>query len=497
MRLADQPEETTPDRPPHATNGARSVPASSDGAEGAERSGSPVGGSLSAAARYIANRVTPPDPVRIAEQRNVRFSRRRQSAEWLRLQTFTNAGMQPVYEKVDTVTNQPRSIRASDPEWIRPPRLARCSWAVMPEVGLHYEEGSAAYFSGVERCASIWACPVCAAVIRQERAQEIEKAVTLHQAEGGALMFVTLTLRHSKSDSLAVNLEAAIGGWKRLLQGKAWASMKERYGIQGYIRSVEVTYSPANGWHPHIHAIFFIEKPLDDRHSKIFGDELFGRWQRYVMDRGAKSPSRRRGVDVQQVDTDGKVIAQYLSKMQDDHAKASKWKIGQEMARGDVKSGGNGSMTPFELLDPAQRSDGVDDEVAYLLWTEFVDATRSRRAITWSRGLKKRFHIEELDDDQAMDEALVVRRAWITDKRTYEQVRRENPALLSAALEALECGNLALVRAILPGQIDPELDNDFQLTGGDSEVMQGWSITTADLPDGFRSVDLDSLVLPF
>jgi hypothetical protein len=486
----------------HALSGPRSAATTADETEGTERSGSAAGVVQSEAARYIANKVTPPpvvgDIAGLVEQRNIRYGRRRQSATWVRDQAIRDAGQIPLGDesKVDGY----RFLKASDPGWVRPPRVARCSWAVQPEIGLHFEHGSTAHFSGVERCGSIWACPVCAAVIRTERAQEIQTAVERHQEAGGSIVLVTLTLRHTIDDSLDTNIEALIGGWKRLLQGKVWASFKKRYGIIGFVRSVEVTYSTNNGWHPHIHALFFTEAKLSEKHETIFGDEIYGRWNRYVMERGAKSPSRRRGIDVQQVDSNGAVVAQYLGKLQDDAAKkdTSRWAVGQELARGDVKSGHNHAITPYQLLDYSTRSDDIDDLAARTLWNEYVSATTRRRAITWSRGLKKLYEIADLEDDVVMDEALDrVKRAWLTTSDEYERVRRSNPALLVAALEALETGNVALLRAILPGHVDANLDTSFvTLQPGELDTGRWGAIIDPDLPlETF--IDLEALVLPF
>lgn len=464
MRVADHLEDSTSYGPESPLSGHNSLGAKPRDGKALARSRGAAGGAQSAAAWYIANKVTPPSPSEaptppviidheaISEQRNVRFARRRQSAQWVRDRALIDAGQLPLGLRPEI--DGYRAMKAADSEWVRPPRLARCSWSVSPEIGLHWEEGTAAYFSGVESCGSIWACPVCAAVIRSERATEIQTAVHRHQLEGHAIVFLTLTLRHSAKDSLATNLEAIIGGWNRLLQGKAWAKFKDRFGVMGYIRSVEVTHSRKNGWHPHIHALLFIEAPLTPAQQKVFGDEIYGRWNRYVQDRGAKSPNRKRGVDVQQVDGSGKVVAQYLGKLQDDNAKKknpSQWHAGKELARGDVKSGHDTSMSPFEFLDSYARRDDDDDEAAKTLWLEYVAATTRRRAITWSRGLKKLYGVAERDDDDVVSDALdKVQRLYVTSSDAYERLRRKNPALLTAALQALESANWGLLHHLLP-----------------------------------------------
>lgn len=106
--------------------------------------------------------------------------------------------------------------------WVRPPRVARCGWTMSGAVGVHGGPGQSAHLSGVERCASIWSCPCCSAVIRAERAREIDAAVQAWQERGGSVVFVTLTMRHRASDALATTLDAALLGWRGLLQGSPW-----------------------------------------------------------------------------------------------------------------------------------------------------------------------------------------------------------------------------------------------------------------------------------
>ncbi|MGP5322795.1 protein rep [Brachybacterium paraconglomeratum] len=360
----------------------------------------------------------------------------------------TAAGKSAVAEDVlDQQTGELRRPRAGDEQWVRPDRLARCSWRV-GEVGVH-ADGHLAHFSGTERCGSIWACPVCSAVIRSERAREIQHAVAEHTAQGGALLLVTLTMRHHKRQPLADTLDGLLKSWQKILRGKAWTTTKDRYGISGYLRSVEVTYGE-NGWHPHIHAVLFLDDQISEAAAETLGDELHGRWARYVMASTGKMPDRKHGVDVQRVSDDGKVVASYLAKMQDDHAHT--WDVGAELARSDVKTArGSRSLVPFELLDVAADHLSADEKRA--LWVEYATATKGRRAITWSKGLKARYEVQERTDDQIIEDTERAPLRYVADGPAYDALRRRDPLRLALVLEAAEAENWEQVARLLPGEL--------------------------------------------
>lgn len=381
----------------------------------------------------------------VEDRRLARFARRFESSKILiskHLQDTRERLISPS-EAVNLDTGVIRQVVRDEARILLPPRVARCSWALGQLVTLHGSAKSPAHYSGTERCGSISACAVCAPIIRNERAAEISRAVIEHQKSGGSLVFVTLTLRHQKKHKLADSLDAVISGWQGLLRGKAWGTFKERHQVNGYIRSVEVTYGK-NGWHPHIHAIFFLDAPPSDASLAEFEDKLFTRWKKLVTrDNGDFAPTQVSGIDCQLVDESGAVLAAYVSKLQEE--KTSKWGVSAEMTRGDLKDGRASSLIPFQLIDLGKTA----------LWVEYVKATKGRRIITWSKGLKDRYKVEEKDDQEILDDAEKSPLAWTTSRQTYEITRKEAPVLLSVALTAVETENWELLHQLLPGLRPP------------------------------------------
>lgn len=403
----------------------------------AKRSESTVGGAPDGALGNTRIEFHPPADDRLL----VRFDRRAKSSRALiadHLETTRERLISPS-EAVNIDTGEIRTVDRPQARLLLPPRVARCSWALGHLVTLHGSSESPAHYSGTERCGSISACPVCGSVIRVERAREISHAVTQHQKNGGFLVFVTLTIRHQIKHDLADSLDAVLGGWSGLLKGKAWGKFKQRHDISGYIRALEVTRGQS-GWHPHIHAIFFLDSEPTPASLAEFESKIFARWSALVTrDNGDFAPTAENGIDCQLVDKSGEVLAKYVSKIQEE--KISSWGVDAELTRGDLKDGRKSSLIPFELIDTNQTS----------LWVEYVKATKGRRIITWSRGLKDRFGVNERDEQEILDDAEKSPLAWTTTRHHYESTRKNAPVLLAVALTAISTDNFDLLSQILPG----------------------------------------------
>lgn len=360
----------------------------------------------------------------LQDARRLRYVRRQRSTSWLISDARRRVGLDP------------HDGTAS--EWVRPVRPARCRWRVAAQVGVHRDADSA-HWSGLERCASIWACPVCSAVIRAERARDVQTAVDRWRETGGHTVMVTLTVRHRVRDALAVGLGAVVTGWQKLMAQKVWRSLKSRHGIAGYVRSVEVTWTRANGWHPHVHALLFLERDLTPVEAAALQAAIFDVWSRIVVRLGARRPDAKHGVVI----TRG--AAQYVAKVQE-HDRA-----GVEMTRFDLKRSRTAAgFMPFELLDV----EGGDAPRAEALWSEYVEATTGRRAITWSRGLRDLLSLDEdLTDDQVIEQAERAALRVLIDGEQYDRRLRNAPGAAAAVLELLEDGNVELAAALAGGTV--------------------------------------------
>ena len=248
-----------------------------------------------------------------------------------------------------------------------------------------------AHVSGDKRCASVWSCPTCAPKIRQRRAEELTQLVEAVQASGGSAVLVTATMPHTRADDLRGLLDDLGAAWRAVWSGR-WANeLRERFGIVGQVRTVELTYGERSGWHPHVHAVLIFEQALSGAELVELWAPLIVKWQDVAQRVTGRRPDSLGCLDVRPV-VDARAISEYVTD-------TGGWSIGAELAAGPVKIGrSRGRWSPFALL--AAAACWGDAEAAELWWC-YERATAGRRAIVASRGLLDRYGIGQVAEEDA------------------------------------------------------------------------------------------------
>jgi hypothetical protein len=308
-------------------------------------------------------------------------------------------------------------------------------------------DGSQVGRKGLNRCASVWACPVCEAVIRGGRAADADKAITEHVRRGGMVLFVTFTVRHWSNHDLEDLIRVQVREvWKGLLQGRKWArsqagNLRNRLGVVGTIRVIEVTVGQVNGWHPHLHVAVFLGGRQDPKPKRGSGekwdptvreyfrpadedlDAFEAEWKAAWIDGVTAAnadfrPSQRDGVDFKRVYTvkDAAAIGKYISKVQGTDVN-SDWSVGAELAMSHVKQARGGNMKAMDILFrlAALRGGQVADELPgwgsieqlLALWAEYELTTKGGQNMSWSEGLKRAYDVGTDDDQDAADRQAV------------------------------------------------------------------------------------------
>ena len=228
---------------------------------------------------------------------------------------------------------------------------------------MHYQsalDGSHGHrFGGVMTCGSVWHCPVCSRKISLFRANEITYVhKELTEKHGFDAFMLTLTVSHKIDTKLDDSLDVIVKAFTYALNH--W-SFKQRFKGFLYLKSLEVTYG-ANGWHPHIHALFFIpaEYNIYSEHIKnIFYPLVHDYFKRHGF-----NSSYKRAVDVVRSFT----AAEYLSKF----GRESSWRSGEELALAVYKD-----THPFSLV--ASNPDK---------FCEYAKSFHGKRQLTYSQKIK-------------------------------------------------------------------------------------------------------------
>ena len=305
---------------------------------------------------------------------------------------------------------------------------------------LQSKEHKTCSYKGLQTCGSVWACPVCAAKISERRRVELKAAIDRHLGNGGGVYLLTLTNPHHFGDQLADLLAGQAKALYYFNSDRASRKVFASMGCIGQIRALETTHGRLrrvnNGWHPHYHIVLFAASALDLAALQL---DLAARWISSCTKAGLKAPSIEHGLRLDP----GEFAADY----------AAKWGLDHEMTKGHIKKAKDGE-SPFDLLR-AYLANG--DKQAGALFHQFAETFKGKRQLFWSPGLKKRFQIGEMTDEelanQQDDKALLL--GTITVDQWRYILKKEARSLV---LELAEQGWEAVSRFLASVPQEPCID---------------------------------------
>lgn len=295
-------------------------------------------------------------------------------------------------------------------------------------------DGSRARLGKIKTCGSVWACPVCAAKVAEQRRRELTHAMVQHVEAGGHAYLLTFTFPHYVGQGLDELMEPFMKARQSFQNCRAWKAVMERANRLGGITSLEVTYGATNGWHPHLHMLVFCdagafgegEPDEAGRLTSAAIEHLRGEWVRLLEKRGLVDGSNRQWAGQYALDVrGGKGAAEYIAKWGHDEA----WGMSSELTSSHAKVGKRDTWgakdhyTPFQLLELARGGDGH----AICAFREFVKAFDGKRMLTWSPGLKAHFGVAEMDDDEAAAEQELA----LEDEHQVGQLEQEQLQVLT------------------------------------------------------------------
>ena len=337
-----------------------------------------------------------------------------------------------------------RYISQHEPNEVKLNNLKFCGSHVARQMGavpavyvLADRQSEKSFTFGHSFCHSCWSCPHCAPVAMAKRGADIACAIDALAKQGQYAFMLTFTLPHigkmSINESYTILLdtwraftnpsrrekqyilkgdsEAGSAGEKRVykLSGSPLQAFKSRFDIKHFVRVYEFTYGKENGWHPHIHALFWTDKKnfahlleyrdmlisfwwycarksalkywnktKPNRDNVAYVDSFYADWRKYPR-------TGHRSVYFS-VDEKGNVIVQKSSYY------IAGWSGDNELT-GVKTARAEGHFSPFQLLEKAYlaKKNGDLSTLHDLMWEflEYAKVTWNRRRFALSKGLNQ------------------------------------------------------------------------------------------------------------
>lgn len=309
-------------------------------------------------------------------------------------------------------------------------RLSACNRAIAPgftAVKVAYNpEKNNARFGNLCRCESGWICPVCAVALSERRRHELLHAVMACKERGMLPLHVIFTMKHTKDQTLKELLPILISAFDAVNSGKGGKTMRAKFGFFGFVRGLEITEGSKghdNGWHPHLHVLWFVSAAIVDQDG---GETEYAEkvrvsiWKRYskALEKRGGSALEDYGLKVVTGDT---YTAEYISKYGRE-PREKRWSVEREIAKSNIKVAREDGRTPFALLEDAQ----AGDVGAAVLFMEFADAIKGRSQLHWSKGLKELLSVEVLNDQEAIAWGVGYIERLLIERDTWNQLSKQD-----------------------------------------------------------------------
>ena len=305
--------------------------------------------------------------------------------------------------------------------------------------------GESAKLWGTASCRSPWACPHCTPRVMAQKGNDIACAIdAMAKWHKQYACMITFTLPHTKFMSCEDTLKILKLTWRHFIRagnkafatssytlklsvgekntsgGKAcgmkgdvhiykrsngaYGEMRENLQIKHSVRVYEFTYGE-NGWHPHIHALFWI--PKDKFDSVVdYEDRLVDLWWHCVKHEAKKYYEKKGDTnaaacvdefypDWKKITADGHKSV-YISKnkagkpvKEQSSYYVAGWSADRELTGANVKTAREGHLTPFEILEKSYAAYLLDDTVEAKKWSdlflEYARTTFGSRRVEYSK----------------------------------------------------------------------------------------------------------------
>lgn len=275
--------------------------------------------------------------------------------------------------------------------------FCRCGeWINLPGLAVRATKAGGVSTNNRLVCQNAVLCPWCACALRELLALLIDRLILDYSTRGYQIFFCVLTGSHQKGEALADVKNDFAAAWDKVskaLGRKRTAAVKAGLPTVERVLVPDLTWSEANGWHPHFNIIFAVPAGVK---AGEFRDDLMSRWGAAVADTGryVNQNEACRFIRIENDGTSFTGISEYVAGVPHSSRVFSEFHTpGREAARLDYKKSGSG-YTPFDFLDSTS-------SYHHRLWVEAAAVFKGSRLYQMSAGMKAR--AEELKLDLKLD----------------------------------------------------------------------------------------------
>lgn len=331
-------------------------------------------------------------------------------------------------------------------------------------------------YSGMCRCGSGYICPVCNAILRQVRLQEIQQIIAIMFARGYTLAHMILTARHNRYTDLEIFQSRFAAAERHYKSSRSYRAFRGLLDAEHHIRVVEVTDDHPDsknktGWHYHAHILYFVRRDLIDQ-SQSNVDAIIKRLKNQWVDSLNKydlSGDRDVAAMIRVVDiSDCLDDQQQLNRLAEYVAKAMQYEISalpEKTTKTKTKKDKN-RITIWELQEIVLQR---DDDALYQRYNQYINAMQGVNFLRCSRGLKQLCGIEQKTDEEAVNEQQAEGETVIRfEKRTFAKIAYNGwqGYILSAGEYAIKngkCARDAIERLLKLLMFDSVVEIDYNI----------------------------------
>lgn len=291
-----------------------------------------------------------------------------------------------------------------------------CYYCGLPKtsspISLDCDNNGNSRINGLTHCSSIYQCNFCQQRILPERKKELEIINKHHLLTGGSIYLITLTVKHDKFDTFDDLLGSSktnkgiLGAYSYLVsKDRGFKKILEKYNVQMSCRVFETTWGKINGFHAHIHSLFYMKTKLSTEELINFREELYTLWVKSVKKVNLKLPNDKNGIDIR----DGSKAGSYLAK----------WSMSNELTGVLDKKAKNGNYNINqleELLITKDETNISNNQVKKVL-KEYYKGSFGKRFLTWSDKTNLRNKYLSLENEIEKSDSEILETSDIESKK--------------------------------------------------------------------------------